>query len=109
MLYLEEIDTKLCLCVEEYPFSFPCAAPEQSPPLTLGTPDSKEKFQGSGTRTQHKPESMRGSVHLSSRDVAAYFWRGFQCVQYQGTHILHEKVCEENLPLRLIGLGAQQF
>ena len=48
MLYFEEIDTKLCLCVEEYPLSFPCAAPEQSPPLTLGTPDQILKKSSKG-------------------------------------------------------------
>ena len=48
MLYFEKIDTKLYLCVEKLPWTSPWAAPEQSPPLTLGTPDQiqRKSFKG---------------------------------------------------------------
>ena len=39
MLYFEEIDTRLCFCLEKMPLSFPCAASEQSPHPTNGTPN----------------------------------------------------------------------
>ena len=38
MLYFEEINTRLCFCLEKMPLSFPCAASEQSPHPTNGTP-----------------------------------------------------------------------
>ena len=39
MLYFEKNDTRLCLCMEEMLQSFPCAAVEQSPHPTNGTPN----------------------------------------------------------------------
>ena len=39
MLYLEEIDTRLCICLEKMPLNFPCAATKQSPHPTNETPN----------------------------------------------------------------------
>ena len=48
MLYFEKIDTKHYLCVEKLPWTSSWAAPEQSPPLTLGTPEQiqRKSFKG---------------------------------------------------------------
>ena len=79
MLYFEKIDTKRYLCVEKLPWTSPWAAPEQSPPLTFGTPDQiqKKSFKGQENGLLPTPPHTN-SMSVISQLLLTRLWPNFK-------------------------------